>query len=503
MKRLTTVVFIMALLLVLMPWGIGKLAGRRVDSGLDQLVEAAPYLSIVERKYSPGWFRSEQEVTFEVKGPWMRALSPEAAPPAEDAVEAGSAALPAPEMELPVDDMPPHDRPADDLPSPQPASPQIAAPVMEPLRVTVRNEILHGPVLWFSGFGIARVHTRFVLPDAVRRGLIDTIGTDEPLKLSTSFGFFGGRTTRLTSEKRTVKLAQGREFSWDDLMISVAYSRALDNIDIVGAWPRFEMRSTGDAGERLLLRGLELDGRSERIDGDLYDTDFELGIDTIEIADSPEMEFSVRDASYSVDTAQDGDFVSVAFKVGSGALKNETFKALGAEVEEVHYDLTLRRLHTKTLSRLITAIKDSYSKAPTPGVSAEIAIFGPIKDQAFELLKYDPELHIDRIGIQTADGGAYIKGQLRCRGVTPQDLDTGGLALIAKLESDLKFEAPQKMLERIQGGAGWVNQMVDQGVLERTGSNVVSHLEFARGELKINGKVQGIPGLGGGPPPPQ
>jgi hypothetical protein len=43
------------------PWGIGQLAERRVNAGLDRIVEQAPYLTIAERQWTRGWFRSEQK----------------------------------------------------------------------------------------------------------------------------------------------------------------------------------------------------------------------------------------------------------------------------------------------------------------------------------------------------------------------------------------------------------------------------------------------------------
>ena len=69
MKKIVIVVVVLVLLLVVAPWGIGKVAEKRLNHGLDQLVEAAPYLKIVERKWTAGWFKSEQVVTFEVVRP--------------------------------------------------------------------------------------------------------------------------------------------------------------------------------------------------------------------------------------------------------------------------------------------------------------------------------------------------------------------------------------------------------------------------------------------------
>src|SRR5690348_2339803 len=97
MKKITIAALVLILVLVVAPWGIGQLAEQRVNAGLDRLVAQAPYLTIAERKWTRGWFRSEQEVTFEMFAPWVAAMHPAAAS-SEGAVVAdpGAVAPPAP-----------------------------------------------------------------------------------------------------------------------------------------------------------------------------------------------------------------------------------------------------------------------------------------------------------------------------------------------------------------------------------------------------------------------
>ena len=144
MKKGITIVVVMTLLLVGLPWVIGNIVEDRVDRGLDKVLAEAPYLGIVERHYTKGWFRSEQEVTFEVIGPLTPALRPAAAP----------------------------------------------------RRFTLRNEILHGPVLGLSGLGLARINWHLVLSENQSAYLRSIFGSEEPLEASTRIDFFGGGTTR-------------------------------------------------------------------------------------------------------------------------------------------------------------------------------------------------------------------------------------------------------------------------------------------------------------------
>ena len=69
---------------------------------------------------------------------------------------------------------------------------------------TVHNEILHGPVLWFSAVGLARVNSQVVLDPVVRKEVVKLFGTDDPVRVSTRIGFFGGATTTFSGEARSV-----------------------------------------------------------------------------------------------------------------------------------------------------------------------------------------------------------------------------------------------------------------------------------------------------------
>ena len=63
-------------------------------------------------------------------------------------------------------------------------------------------------------------------------------------------------------------------------------------------------------------------------------------------------------------------------------------------------------------------------------------------------------------------------------------------------------EQRTKLLEKIPNGATSAGMAVDQGFAKREGENLVSRIEFSKGELTVNGKPLPIPGLGA-PSPPQ
>ena len=440
MKKITIAVLLLLLVLVVAPWGIGQLAETRVNAGLDRIVEQAPYLTIAERKWTRGWFRSEQQVTFEV---------------------------------------------------------QTAGAPTEPMRFTVRNEILHGPILWPASLGLARVNTRLELDAKTRQKIIDVFGSDDPVRISTRVGLFGGGTTRLSGDGRTIK-AKGNKGSlkYDDYELDISYSGGLDDIDFDGSWPSLEIFPV--EGGSVLVDDVTLTARNERILGDLYDTDARLHVDKVRIIGPDKSETLVEGVHYLVDTKVDEEFLDLGAQFGSGKVRSKELEEMKLELDEVHYDFTLRRLHTRTLADLYAAFKQMYAR-PVDAGQVDAAVVAPLKRYGVELLKYEPEFVIDRIGVATADGDGYIKGVLRLKGATAEDFQAGFMALVGKLEADINIEMAQKLIEKIPSGATSAGAAVDAGYAKREGDKLVSHIEFKRGELKVNGKAQGIPGLGGPP----
>jgi hypothetical protein len=90
---------------------------------------------------------------------------------------------------------------------------------------------------------------------------------------------------------------------------------------------------------------------------------------------------------YDLDTNEDGDFVDFAAKLGSGKFKSPELAALKLDINEIHYDFTVRRLHAQTLENLMTAIKVSYEKPVASVADVEQALTSPYKQYGIALLR--------------------------------------------------------------------------------------------------------------------
>jgi uncharacterized protein YdgA (DUF945 family) len=477
MKKIVIVVVVLVALLVVAPMGIGKLAEKRVNHGLDQLTEVAPYLKVVENKYTAGLYKSEQLVTFEVFGPWMRALSPKVL---EEAMAKQGAT------------------PDAEAPSEEAAEP--AAKPENPLRFTVRNEILHGPVLGLSGFGIARVDSHLVLSDEVRKKIVEIFGPKDPLEVTTRVGFFGGGTTTFKSEGRTIKPEKDKvEISWETFKFAVGYSHNADTLDLDGKWPKLEVKNAEDK-THFVMTDMTMDGDAKRALGDLYDGDFEFTIDKMSVVGKDSESFELQDLNVSEVIETKGDFTGMSVKMGSGEVKMKQLTSMGIALKEIHYDIGVRRLHTPTLAKMVAGMKAMYAKPITNVAEIDKMMFAPLKEQGAELLKYDPEFVIDRIGLVTADGDGFIKGLITLKGATADDFGAGNMGLIPKIHADLTIDVSEKMIQKFPNGSTAAGGGIDAGYLKREGDRLICKIIFADGKLTVNGKPQAIPGLGGPPP---
>ena len=490
MRKIVVVVAVLVLALIVAPWGVGKVAEKRLNAGLDKLVEQAPYLKVVDRKWTGGWFKSEQIVTFEAFSSWIDAMNPKAI---EDAMKKDAAEA---ESSVESDGEPAVVASPDAVPSSADEAPAPVAPEM--LRFTIRNEVWHGPVLGLSGLGIARVKTHLVLSDETQKKIAEIFGPKEPIEISTRVGFTGGGTTTLTSEGRTIKPDSKSEISWETLKLALGYSRDADKYDLDGTWPKITVTSHEEKTQ-FVMTDMTFDGVGKRISGDLYDTDFTFGIDKLAILGGDGERIEVGNLHYILETDAKDEFLEFGAKMGTGEVKSKQLSSIGIELKEIHYDFSMRRLHIETLVKMVAGMKAAYAKPLANALEMNKVIFAPLKEQGVELLKYDPELSIDRIGVVTPEGDGYLKGVITIKGATAEDFAGNSAGLIAKVHADLTIDVSEKMVQKFPNGSMAAGAAVDSGYVQRKGDRLVCKILFADGALTVNGKPQAIPGLGGPP----
>jgi uncharacterized protein YdgA (DUF945 family) len=474
------------LLLAVSPWWLGKVAQRRVDKGFESLPRYAPYLKVVENTWTHSWFSSEHLTTFEVVLPGRNANLEVAA--AGDGVEPAAPEAPA-VQQIPNASTPP-----------------------KPFRFSVRDKVRHGPILGSAGVGVAVLDSKLVLGEEVSRKLAEVLGTDDPVQVVTRMGFFGSTEVKVSGTARSIDLAkldaklQGGSIAWDDFHLTMDLGRGLRSYRMDGKQPRIEFRD--QKGSHVLFTDMTLEGHGKRITESLYDGAASAGIGKLVVEAADKTSMQIDRIAYEFEADRQGDFLDYGMEMGSGEVRSRELEPIGITLAETHFDFTMRHLHLETLEKLMLGLREANVQVFEGKADAESAALAPFMEHGMALMKHDPELAIDRIGIVTPQGDALIKGTLKLPRVTGQDLSAGALVLLQKLVADITIEVAQALLDKVPNGGLVSGAGVDAGYFRREGDKLVSHIEYRDGTLLVNGKpprmpenIQ-IPGLTPPAPPP-
>ena len=205
----------------------------------------------------------------------------------------------------------------DAAPAEESAVPDEAPKPDEPLRFTVRNEILHGPVLGLSGFGIARVDSHFVLSDKIRKEIEEIFGPKDPLE-DQHARRIPRRWHHHVQVRRPHDQAEGFQ-GRDHLGDLQARRRLLEErrqvrhrrqvAEVRGQRPR--------ENTKFVMTDMTMDGDGKRVRGDLYDGDFNFAIEQFTFVGKGGENVEVNDLHYIVNSETKGDFTGVSAKMGS------------------------------------------------------------------------------------------------------------------------------------------------------------------------------------------
>lgn len=444
MKKIIAAALVVALLLAA-PWWMGGVAQKRIDKAFGELPRDAPYLKVVESKWTRGWLHSEHQTTFELVVP-----------------------------------------------------PQFAWSMPGPVRFSMHDDVLHGPILGSAGFGLARLDSKLVFSEEFSRKLAEVLGAEAALKVITKLGFFSGTVTTVSGKGRSIALDKldantTGTIAWDDFKLVVGIAPHFDSYDIDGELPRLEIRND-KSGERLLVNDVSVDGEGKRLLGELYEggATFGIGKFAFDKAGSPGVEITDLEYDYR-GSASDG-FLQYAVEMGSGAVSSQELTALGLQLQEVHFDVALRHLHMDTMQKLVAELRDANAKVYQPGlVDPDAAAAAPLQKHGIELLKHDPELAFERIGFVTPQGGAWLKGRAKLEGVTDADASAGAMQLMQKLALDITVEIPQALVDKLPNGREMVATFIDQDYLKSEGDKLTCHIQYRNGALLVNGKAPQLP----------
>lgn len=472
-------------------WVIGK----QVESAIGeqyQLLAENPSAKIVERDYQRGLFGATETVTIELFGEMLRTMAGQ-----QQAAAGGN-----PEAK--------------------------ALELVKPIRITIRSDIRHGPLPGFSTLAAAVVDSELVLDGELQKQVSAVIGNQKPLQVHTEYRFDGGGVATMKSPAFSTNWAAdkglGRNLlSWDGISMSVDFEKGMKRYSLQAEAPKLELKDS--QGGAVLISGLRLEGTQQRVFEDdplLYAGSQKFTLAEVNVTTAKEGSGPVvlKQVAYAVDIPVNGDFIDIAVKLGAESLQVEK-----QNYGPAHYDVSVRHLHARTALSFYRTLLKLYSD-PALQLAAQsdpTLLLGPLSKPALELLKFNPEISIDRLSFRSPEGDATLAARVKLKDFKDEDLGNP-MMLVAKLDASAEVSLPETLVGTLAGSAAASSEKVEeevsaeeaaaarneklrqqlavfieQGLVQREGSLIKSKLAFSNGQMTINGKpfnpmAMGAPG---------
>jgi Bacterial protein of unknown function (DUF945) len=445
-------------------WATGRIAHNRVNEFVERIEEQFKgYIHVVDRQSTGGFFSSTEDITFGVDNPlYVMLLTTSHAP----------------------------------------------------TQLTFHNDIVHGPLPAFRTVGVARIKSSLVLTDDVRKTLKDLLGTDEPVAVAVTLGWFGKTHIDITSPVMSIKDPnQHMAVEWKGMAIGMDYSEHFDALAMKGNIPGVVI--TDKSGSEMNLHELNLTANLKHQAEMLYVGGEEFTIASLNFKEAASTtNVDVKDIAYQLKMDSQDDFYSVSAKVGAALVDSQQVK-----IKDTHFDVAVNHLHVPTLSGIIktyqefsTQLRNDVMKTATGSPSASTSAqstnaqstsiestMSKLAPQIIELLKHDPEFVIEHVGFATDNGALKLTGHAYFDGIETADfeptLDPTKVMKKLRVTADLTF--PQSLVDHWPIGMTpdaanqTIKQLETQGFVARQGEQWQSHFEVNQGALTANGKKVG------------
>jgi uncharacterized protein YdgA (DUF945 family) len=430
-KKFLLALLVLVLLYPVVPWVLGRSIEQRVAAYTDQLQDQMPYLSIIQTRFTRGWFTSDQEIT----------------------IGGGT---------------------------PVPGLPGGA--------LTIHNVIHHGPICGFGCLGLARVDTHFVFPPGAQASIAKIFGKAEPVTIQTRLHLQGGLTTTLASPPLAdVALDDGSRVTSSGVTFTVDQAAQAERLAMRGNLAQIRYRDR--RGMQLELDGAAFTSDSQRLLRSLYSGAAAFNLEKFAVSGLPQGAAALSDLHLTTRSSADAGFLTVTIAFGTGHIETKPLTLTATD-----FDFSYRHLNAEALESLTAALGlVNHDAAIAPADRGE-KLAAVLRDKAPALLLQAPEFTVDKIRVRNDAGALQITGALKLVGFVAADLapDAGLKALLQRLHAEFDLACDQAFLVSLPNGAGLSAQLqsfVPQGLATLEHGQFHSKLVFADGKLTFNGQA--------------
>lgn len=383
----------------------------------------------------------------------------------------------------------------------------------EPIVVTWRDRIQHGPLPGLKGVGAAAVDTEIVMSDSVQKNLAELFGTEKPLTIHTLVGWDGSTRTQIASPKATLKDPKQGELVWSGLTGTITRSAQADGpgtVDIT--FPSLQIKTLQPGNQMSFNQAhVHFEGLSSadsiwvgtgKGDAELASVDMEFAPQHGENGGKP-IKGTISNIKYHAETAVDKGFLS------SKATFSGAAKIGDVTVNQVQMDVSIKNLHAETYGRMMKSMMAHTLSCDEQADESPAQAMQQLQADLQPLLTYNPEYSLDRLLVEIDGKKGELSYAFGIQGATDADKQTPPMALLmGKGYVKGAAKLPLAWIDKFaaaEGGEGasraasvraMLDQFSSQGYVVLDQDHVSSSFKFGQGQIEVNGRPFTPPGMG-------
>ena len=439
-KSIVVLLVIAAIVILVSPGIIGRIAEESVDSNLQWAADENEGIVVTAERFDRGWFSSQGRHRVEIHDPGMR-----------DALAALAGRDPSDgDPTLVIDTRIDHG--------------------LIPVTSVGRTE---GSLVPGLGRGVSTLVIEY--PDGE--------SVPVPGTVYSNIGLNGVLTANYITEPGSLE-ADGSAASWGDANVEISTDHEAHTFVIEGS---VDSLTVSDAGDTLRLGRTTFAGVQRPTRFGLSAGDFEMNTDSIAVEEAGMETYRLGPVRLSGTSDIEGDRVNGDFRMSIGALAVPGYG-------ESDFDVAMRftGLDGASLGRMVRTVDDVGDDASPQ----ELRLL--LQDDLEKLVAAGFELHVDQFDFNLPQGPVALKMRFDVEESDSDSFDLSSVLMTLDAEASLTASAgfvDQAMAMNPDAGA-----IVGMGYLRRNGDIYEMHAEYAKGLLTINGAPMPIP-LTGQPDP--
>jgi uncharacterized protein YdgA (DUF945 family) len=438
-KSIVALLVIAAIVVLISPGIIGRIAEESVDSNLQWAAEESQGIVVTSERFDRGWFSSHGRHRIDIRDEEMRAALATIA--GRDPADGDAALI--------IDTRIDHG--------------------LIPVTSVGRTEGSLAPGL---GRGVSTLSIEFPDGEAV----------PVPGTIYSRIALNGVLTANYILEPGSLQ-ADGSTASWGDASIELATDQTAESLAIDGF---VDSLVVSDEGDTLRLGRTTFTGIERPSPFRFSVGDFAVDMESIAVEEAGIEIYRLGAVTFSGMSDMDGDRVNGDFSLGIEALDVPGYGESGFEVA-----MRFTGVDGAALGQLVQKLEDADDQADPQVITALL------QGELEAILAAGLELHVDRFDFDLPPGPVALKMRFTVPDSGKDEFDLTSLLMTLDAEADLTASAgfvDHAMAMNPDAGA-----IVGMGYLRRNGDVYEMRAEYAKGLLTINGAPMPIP-MGGQPP---